>query len=756
MKIYIRKIDKQCVEKQISYTKEILIDFFDNQADHSTITCIGKNSGQKVKVALLLATDPRFDNSMQRLLNYEGNLCINDLMVMYKIRKEYIVELVKPTDNEYNSYLNLFNNERHLLISMDDLKENVENLEYNDIFDHNVYGIHIKKLNDALSKERPHICIGWSTMGDLSDIKTKDDLTSKYNIFWPNDKSKTKGQNIGQIWRFVKEMQIGDYVVFADDNLCHIGRVTSDYYFDSNNYSNQSPDYANVRDVQWLKTDINRSELSTSFHHSLSAVMSIWGLNDYKSAIYDLLTNNYKKDNIDYENESSSSNYSEEQSNIFDGFSLWLTSYNNPDYTGNEKYEGYSRALEHLVQYMQDKGYIVDSNLNDKNIEKYNYIKRIYEENDDVQEFDEKKNSAKAGIAALKKYIKYIEYLLYKDKQIETKTFDYSATKDSAINKIFFGTPGCGKSYYIEHNILGKDDNTKEYIGDYNKENIIRTTFYQDYSNTDFVGQILPKISKDENGKEIVEYIFNPGPFTLALIQAIKNPDEKIALVIEEINRGNAPAIFGDIFQLLDRDNDGISEYGIVNVSIIDYLNSLVFDVNDEKTKYLFSEIKIPGNMYIFATMNTSDQNVYTLDTAFIRRWEKVKIKNSFENCSFASTKVPGMENYSWKEFVESINACIASHLDDLQVNEDKQLGAYFVKEKLLTNGNAEKFAYKVFDYLWSDVSKLDHSIFFNDYDTFEALVLDYLKKGVGVFKPNIFKEKELVKYSESEEDKNE
>lgn len=445
-----------------------------------------------------------------------------------------------------------------------------------------------------------------------------------------------------------------------------------------------------------------------------------------------------------------------EDFDVFGEFSSWLTTFDNPDYTGKEKYEGYAQALERLVQFMQDKGYIKDSNLNDKNIEKYNYIKRIYEENDDVQEFDEKKNSAKAGIAALKKYIKYIEYLLYKDKQIETKTFDYSATKGSAINKIFFGTPGCGKSYYIEHNILGKDDNTKEYIGDYNKGNIIRTTFYQDYSNTDFVGQILPKISKDENGKEIVEYIFNPGPFTLALIQAIKNPDEKIALVIEEINRGNAPAIFGDIFQLLDRDNDGISEYGIVNVSIIDYLNSLVFNVNDEKIKYLFSEIKIPGNMYIFATMNTSDQNVYTLDTAFIRRWEKVKIKNSFENCSFASTKVPGMENYSWKEFVESINACIASHLDDLQVNEDKQLGVYFVKEKLLTNGNAEKFAYKVFDYLWSDVSKLDHSIFFNDYDTFEALVLDYLKKGVGVFKPNIFKEKELVKYSESEEDKNE
>lgn len=324
---------------------------------------------------------------------------------------------------------------------------------------------------------------------------------------------------------------------------------------------------------------------------------------------------------------------------------------------------------------------------------------------------------------------------------VTPEVFDYSSTSGAGINMIFYGTPGCGKSYHIEHDILGKDKVTGEYTGNYKKENIIRTTFYQDYSNTDFVGQILPKVIRGKNGApDTVEYIFTPGPFTLALIQAISNPGKDVALVIEEINRGNAPAIFGDIFQLLDRDENSISEYGIVNVSLMDYLNDYEFVVDGQKRKYVFTEIKIPGNMNIFATMNTSDQNVYTLDTAFVRRWSREKIKNTFDDCPFASTEVPGMPGYTWKAFVTGINNWIATHLEDLQVNEDKQIGVFFVKESLLARGDAEKFAFKVFDYLWSDVAKLDHGIFFNPYNTLEDLIAAYQVKGVDVFKPGVFK----------------
>lgn len=432
---------------------------------------------------------------------------------------------------------------------------------------------------------------------------------------------------------------------------------------------------------------------------------------------------------------------------IFDGFAAWLTSYDNPDYTGKQKYSWYPQALKRLVAFMKEQGLIEDSNLDDKNIEKFYLWLEIYNSSEEVRDYDDKKLSSKAGGAALKKYIKYIEYLISPHAEV----FDYDAISGGAVNKIFFGMPGCGKSYHIDHDILGKDADTKKYSGDYSKENIIRTTFYQDYSNTDFVGQILPKIVKGENGEDIVKYIFNPGPFTLALIQAISNPTQKVALVIEEINRGNAPAIFGDIFQLLDRDENGVSEYGIVNVSMMDYLNEYKFVVDGVKKHYSFKEIKIPGNMDIFATMNTSDQNVYTLDTAFVRRWDKVKIKNSFKNCKFKSVPVPGMVQYTWEEFVTSINKWIAKHLEDLQINEDKQIGAFFVKGSLLTEKDAEKFAYKVFDYLWSDVAKLDHGIFFNPYDTLENLIDAYKTNGVGVFKTGIFEAKAAVSAEEEE-----
>ena len=310
-----------------------------------------------------------------------------------------------------------------------------------------------------------------------------------------------------------------------------------------------------------------------------------------------------------------------------------------------------------------------------------------------------------------------------------TEYFDYSITKNTSINKIFYGVPGCGKSYHIQHKILG----TTPYI---------RTTFYQDYSNTDFVGQILPKVVKGNEGeKDTVEYVFNPGPFTLALIKAISNPREKVALVIEEINRGNAPAIFGDIFQLLDRDDNGISEYGIKNVGMIDYLNSYEFTVDGEKKHYCFDEIKIPGNLDIYATMNTSDQNVYTLDTAFTRRWSKEHLPNEFNGHRIENMYVPGMSNYTWGVFVDAVNKQIRDNLESLQVNEDKQVGAFFVKEKDLlgkpedsTMQKAKMFAYKVLEYLWADVSKLDHQVIFNpNYTTFEDIVKDFAK-GVAVF----------------------
>lgn len=176
----------------------------------------------------------------------------------------------------------------------EDLNETAES--YDNILNHNLYGIHIKNKNDALSEVHPHISIGWSKLGDLSGVSSIEELGEKYDQEWPDAKPRSRGQNIGQIWRFRNDVQIGDYVIFAESDVFHIGKVTSDYYYAPNEYEEQDTDYKNNRNVTWLKTNIPRSELSQAFHLSLRTAMSIWTLNDYKAAVVALLNGTYVKD----------------------------------------------------------------------------------------------------------------------------------------------------------------------------------------------------------------------------------------------------------------------------------------------------------------------------------------------------------------------------------------------------------------------------------------------------------------------------
>ncbi len=298
----------------------------------------------------------------------------------------------------------------------------------------------------------------------------------------------------------------------------------------------------------------------------------------------------------------------------------------------------------------------------------------------------------------------------------------YDTTKGGAQNKVIYGTPGCGKSFYVQNRYLND-------LG-VEKENRIRTTFYQDYTNTDFVGQILPKVHEDKT----VTYEFNPGPFALALKKAIENPDKAVALIIEELNRGNAASIFGDIFQLLDRDKNGRSQYDITNTNLQDYLNQCFAE-----QKIVFNNIRIPANLHIVATMNTSDQNVFTLDTAFKRRWQFEKIRNQFtSDHEYKDYYVPGMPDVTWKQLVDAINAFIVNQPDDLTA-EDKQLGVYFVTKETLCEKQEEcsdkekmkSFAYKLFEYLWDDVAKFAHSDWFGaEIKTLDQLIDAFVNDG--------------------------
>lgn len=294
------------------------------------------------------------------------------------------------------------------------------------------------------------------------------------------------------------------------------------------------------------------------------------------------------------------------------------------------------------------------------------------------------------------------------------------------MNIILYGVPGAGKSWTIKHEYC--DDETR----------MERLVFHPDYTYSDFVGQILPTIEDDGT----VKYEFMPGPFTNLVRKAYINPDKMYYLVIEEVNRGNAPAIFGDIFQLLDRDKDGGSEYYITNADIAKkvYLNPN-------------HKVSIPSNMSILCTMNTSDQNVFTLDTAFQRRWRMRLIKNKFheesEERNFAETKILDTD-VTWEKFFKEINNFILSKNIRMTSSEDKRLGTHFVSEDDLRfeDGNESqnsRFPEKVLKYLWDDAFKFTKEDVFNLdkvkslEDVIELFVTSTGNERFRVFKDNIY-----------------
>ncbi len=295
-------------------------------------------------------------------------------------------------------------------------------------------------------------------------------------------------------------------------------------------------------------------------------------------------------------------------------------------------------------------------------------------------------------------------------RSLSDNKIDESVRIDGGKNIILYGVPGSGKSYTLQR--------------DYCNDNSVveKIVFHPDYSYSDFVGQIMPSV--DDSG--IVSYKFNPGPFTNILKKAYHNPQIKHVLVIDEINRGNAPAIFGEIFQLLDRlkhDKNGFkkdsSEYAINNMDIANIVYS---DKN--------ASIRIPSNLWIIAIMNTSDQNVFTLDTTFQRRFSMQLIENSFENVDddFKNMKILDTD-ITWQKFCTTINEKIAQNNEGLSSMEDKRFGVYFVNIDDLKS--KENFAHKVIKYLWDNVFKFDRNIIFDTtkFNTLEAVVKNFTKE---------------------------
>ena len=301
---------------------------------------------------------------------------------------------------------------------------------------------------------------------------------------------------------------------------------------------------------------------------------------------------------------------------------------------------------------------------------------------------------------------------------------------------IYYGVPGCGKSYEVNKVINAELDKYGVTDKEYHK---VRCVFHPEYSNADFVGQIYPYVKPNNEG---VEYRFKPGPFAEIVRRAYHNPNEPYFLIIEEINRGNAAAIFGEMFQLLDRIepgddpdkstentyNKGWSSYGVDNIDVNAYIRQNKTDAADiityaESVTYdnqvsftLNTAIRLPPNLSVYATMNTSDQNVFTMDNAFQRRFKSKMIRNSLDDTAQSDLKI-GDTGVRWGDFRDWINVKILAPETGLNKAEDKCLGGWFIKGEKKTDqdGKAlneckdfpkDEFAEKVLKYLWNDVFK--------------------------------------------------
>lgn len=391
------------------------------------------------------------------------------------------------------------------------------------------------------------------------------------------------------------------------------------------------------------------------------------------------------------------------------------------------------------------------------NISEYEIIKKYIINHEKFEELNLKSNRGLKS--ALDRYGEFLSEINEKNIQEEVFETNYITKLNTKYyhNRILFGAPGTGKSYTLnmERIDLLKDGGGFE-----------RVTFHPDYSYAHFVGTYKPV--SNENGEISYEYV--PGPFMRTYVAALKsaktdNPKPYL-LIIEEINRANVAGVFGDVFQLLDRNSENISEYPIQTSE--DMRKYLVKELGGDSA--LYTEIKIPDNMFIWATMNSADQGVYPMDTAFKRRWNFTYLGINDNEEGILEREVSlGRGEYArtvkWNELRKAINIEL---LEECKVNEDKLLGPYFAAKNCLENNEkfVEVFKNKIIMYLFDDAAKHKRSTIFSGCDTnniYSEICKEFDEKGIYIFServqekfPNkliVLDEVENLKYQENNGD---
>lgn len=350
------------------------------------------------------------------------------------------------------------------------------------------------------------------------------------------------------------------------------------------------------------------------------------------------------------------------------------------------------------------------SNLYDNNISEDIFIVRVYLESK-IIEFDIES-----------KYNINSEKLAFESKQ-----------------KIYYGAPGTGKSFRLKQDssMFGK--------------NVRRVTFHPNMLYGDFVGSYKPFPSK--NDATPITYKFVPGVLIKALVDALKNPEHPQLLIIEELNRANVSATFGSMFQLLDRESDGYSEYPIdisedLKLYFEDEILNDSFSSKEEQNNIkekLEDGLIFPSNLYIWCSMNSADQGVLPLDTAFKRRWdfEYFSVDDSFDEelfDSFGKINVGKDKKIKWNDMRVFLN----DKLSSFNVPEDKLMGPFFLSKNVLNSDDlsvTKAFKNKVLMYLFEDIGTQYRNKIFN----ISKLRLSFIRDEFDRIGDEIFKGSEVI-----------
>lgn len=336
----------------------------------------------------------------------------------------------------------------------------------------------------------------------------------------------------------------------------------------------------------------------------------------------------------------------------------------------------------------------------------------------------------------------------YLEKEAITKSLNVEITYPH--QRIFFGAPGTGKSFKL-------NEQAKENFG----SNFERVTFHPNYMYGNFVGAYkpFPKVLKDKDGNvlkdehgnidESITYKYVEGVFMRSLVKAFRNPECNFLVIIEEINRANVAAVFGDLFQLLDRDGNGKSEYKIAtSKELQEYLRkedknepfdaTVKTELGDD-----FSSLYLPSNFYLWATMNSADQGVMPMDTAFRRRWEFTylgideAVDDSFEDFMI---KISENEIAKWDDFRRAVNAKLSA----CRIPEDKLIGPYFIPKSILELKDHDKLTIivrdKVLLYLYEDAGKAHRNTIFAEgkHNTYSMVCDNFMQNAISLFKDNL------------------